>query len=231
MKPNFENTFFVLDFDRCLGNTDKAHETLLSVIEAETGIDTSQLQTTKQEIEAVGSAFDTIEYVTAALAQRGKKSWQQVREVYIETAKQQGILEPQAEELLELLDARQIPYGVLTFGKEAWQLTKLEAAGLVERGVPFEITRIEHKGKILTGWKHGDEFIVPPAMTRDFEPLHAESIVFLDDKPRSFIGMPVGVHGVCVRPTDIQLKPSQQGALPPGVDEVQGLAGAIKLLF
>lgn len=230
-QSNFTDTFFVLDFDRCIGDTDKIHDILWRVIESETGIQTADMQAVKNIMESKDYSFDTAEYVAKELLRRKSgQTWQQVRDVFVSTAQLQDVLEPRAADLLDLLDSRKIPYGILTYGKEAWQLTKLEAAGLVGRGVPFEITLIEHKGKILTGWKHGAEFIVPPALTRDFLPLRAQNIVFLDDKPRSFVGIPARVRGICVRPARYPLLPSQRGDLPEGVEEVRGIKGAINRL-
>lgn len=226
----FESTFFVLDFDRCIGNTDKLHEILWSVIENETGTSTGILRETKRQMDEQGYTFDTVEYIAKEMLQHKTTTWQKVRDIFVAVAKLQDVLEPQATALLDMLDNRQIPYGILTYGKEAWQLTKLEAAGLVERGVPFEITHIEHKGEILSGWKRGDEFIIPPALTRDFLPLHVRQIVFLDDKPRSFVGIPEGVSGICVRPIAYPLLPVQQDPLPARVAEARGIYGAIKLL-
>jgi hypothetical protein len=228
---DFDSTYFVLDFDRCIGNTEKIHEILWAVIESETGILVDTLKATKRAMDAKGYAFDTVEYVAKELLnQRHALTWQELRELFIREAKTHDLLESGAGELLAYLDTQDIPYGILTYGRESWQLTKLEAAGLMEREIPFEITGIEHKGEILTSWKHGDEFIIPPALTRDFTPLTVRQIVFLDDKPRSFIGIPSGVRGICVRPGNHSLLPSQQGDLPGSVEEVWGLRGGIALL-
>lgn len=229
---SFRSTFFVLDFDRCIGDTDKAHEILWNVIEHETGISTHQLQSVKDDLDMRGLNFNTPKYVTEELErQKSRKTWQDVRQVYVEKAQQQGILMPDAGELLAVLDNHAIPYGILTYGEELWQLTKLEAAGLLARQIPFEITRIERKGEILREWKRGNVFMVPAGMTRDSNGVAVEELIFLDDKPRSFESMPNGVRGVCVRPVAQPLRPSQQGVLPVEVVEVQGIRGAIDLLF
>jgi len=164
------------------------------------------------------------------LRRTSSKTWQHIRQIYVAAAKVEDLLEPGAARLLDLLDERHIPYGILTFGTEAWQLTKLEAAGLVDRGIPFEITQIERKGEVLAGWKREAGFAIPPAMVRGVQPLYVRNIVFLDDKPRSFTALPEGVHGVCVRPVAYPPRISQQGPIPAGVDEVEGIQGAIELL-
>lgn len=231
-QSDFDNTFFVLDFDRCIGDTDKMRRLLWQVIESETPIRTDELEAAREAMEAKGFQFDVVEYAAREMLRRKSKvTWLHIQEVFVALAKSQNVLEPGATELLDKLDEHRIPYGILTYGKEAWQLAKLKASGLVDRGVPFEITQIEHKGEVLTGWKHGDEFLIPPALTPSSQPLHVRHIVFLDDKPRSFVGIPSGVHGFCVRPVAYSPRPSQQGELPDGVGTVHGIRGAIKLLF
>lgn len=231
-RSDFDSTFFVLDFDRCIGDTDKMRRLLWHIIESETTIHTDELEAARKTMEANGFQFDVVEYAAREMLRRKSKvTWLHIQEVFVAAVKSQNVLEPGAAELLDKLDERRIPYGILTYGKQAWQLAKLKASGLVDRGVRFEITQIEHKGEILTGWREGDEFIVPPALTPNFQPLHVRHIVFLDDKPRSFVGIPMGVYGICVRPVAYSPRPSQQGELPDGVDTVLGIRGAVKLLF
>lgn len=228
---DYTDAYFVLDFDRCIGNTDKAHEVLWRVMEAEAGIPANELRMAKYAMDAEGYSFDTVEFVAKELLHRASsKTWQHIRQIYVATAKTEDLLEPDASRLLDLLDERHIPYGILTYGTEAWQLTKLEAAGLMDRGIPFEITQIERKGEVLAGWKREAGFAIPPAMVRGVRSLQVRNIVFLDDKPRSFMDLPEGVYGICVRPVAYPPRASQQGPLPAGVNETEGIRGAIELL-
>ena len=224
------DVFYVLDFDRCLGNTQRLSEALEDIIESETAISRAQLQRARYEAEARGDAFDTSRYVRARLADLDDThSWQSLLQQFIKTAQTQNMLEPYAHALLAILDAKRIPYGILTFGSEAWQLAKLEASNMIE--VPHLVTHLETKGILLSGWRKGEnEFIIPPALTRDFQPLIVKSIVFLDDKVMSFYDMPPEVQGVHITGVGTPLK-SQGGDLPAGVVSVQGLYGAIEYLF
>lgn len=223
--------FFILDFDRCIGNTDKFHEVLEQVIEQETMVSRQQLAEAKKATEARGETFDTIRYVKNALIDAGDgMSWQPIEREFISQAQKLNMLLPYARQLFRILESEKIPFGILTYGGEAWQLAKLEAANLLH--VPHLVTGIEGKGKILTGWKKGNEFIIPPALTKEFVPLHVNEIVFLDDKAVSFNGVPEGVRGVRVEPDDGRaLLPIQMGELPPSATNVKGIYGAIELLF
>jgi hypothetical protein len=229
-KLRADSVFFVLDFDRMLGNTGKFHDFLEMVIEQETEIKASQLRTARFDAEARGKSFDTVDYLRQFLNASGsEKTWQQIQRVFIARIQNEDMLEPYAAELLQLLKAKKLPHGIVTFGGEAWQLAKLEGANLLE--VPHVVTHIQEKGKILTGWKKASgDFIIPPALTRDFKPLTVTSIVFLDDKSVSFRGIPEGVYGIRVRPPEGLELATQKAALPGGIADVNGIQSAIELL-
>jgi hypothetical protein len=229
---NHVSSFYVLDFDRTLANTDAFHDILERVIEHETTIRASYLREARKVAEASGESFDTIDYLRHFLTNaHSEKTWHQIQKVFIEQAQQEDMLEPHAAEFLRLLDEKKLPYGIITFGGEAWQLAKIEAANLMD--VPHIVTHIQEKGRILSGWKHqsSDTFIIPPALTRSFQPMNVSTIVFLDDKAKSFVGMPDGVRGVHIRSLRQPPLPAQLGSLPVGVTGVEGLQGAIALLF
>ncbi len=225
------DTFFILDFDRCIGNTNKFHTILEEVISQETVVSKQQLSDAKRNAESRGETFDTIRYVKNALEEMGGiTSWLSIEREFIRQAQKLNMLQPYARQLFSILENEKLPFGILTYGSEAWQLAKLEAANILH--IPHLVTSLEGKGAILTGWKKPSGFVVPPALTKEFTPLQVASIVFLDDKAVSFKGIPSGVRGVRVAPDDgSALLPIQQGQLPEGVTNVKGIYGAIELLF
>jgi hypothetical protein len=226
------NPFYVIDLDRTLVNTERLYEVLEFVLERDTDVSVQQLKEEREVIEANGDSFVMTNTLRRLLEDANSAvSWQQVQQAFIREAQRiDDVLEPYAAELLQLLNDKQLPYGIITFGSEAWQLAKIEAAGLLD--VPHLVTRIKEKGQLLTGWKHSENtFIIPPAMTRDFTPLTVDSIIFLDDKAVSFNDMPTRVRGVFVKSPTRELLDSQRGTLPPSVETVIGLNGAIELLF
>jgi hypothetical protein len=226
------STYYVLDLDRTLADTQHLYKVLDTVLERDTTVKVDQLYEERAATESEGGVYNTIDHVKRLLADASSDiTWQQVQQAFIsEAQRDKAALEPHAAELLQLLDDNNLPHGILTYGSEAWQLAKIEATGLME--VPHLVTQIKEKGRLLAGWKHTDgSFIVPPSMTRDFIPLVVDSIVFLDDKAISFKDIPTGVQGVCVRSPSGELLPAQQGELPSSVTTVVGLNGAIELLF
>jgi phosphoserine phosphatase len=233
MKTNeFADTFFVLDFDRCIGDTNGIQSVLEEVILRETGIAPEILRKTRTQVESSGRTFDTIRQVHVLLADAGSDvTWEHIRQRFVEQARSRDLLLPHAHELLTILRERHITHGIITYGiEEAWQLTKLEATGLL--GVPHLITRIEEKGTLLTGWKQENGlFAIPPALSGDRGPFMATELVFIDDKAKSFWNIPEGVWGVHVIAPEGNVLPSQWGKVPPQVTDVTGIDGVIKLLF
>lgn len=223
--------FYALDLDKTLIDTDKLYDVLDIALERHTAINLDDLRKERTAIEMYGESFDTIGRIQQLLTEtRSSVSWQEIQQSFVAEAQKNEVLEPYAAELLKILDDRNLAYGIITFGHETWQHTKMKAAGLVN--VPRIVTEIKEKGQILTSWKQTDgSFIIPPAMSHDRIPLHVNSVVFLDDKAISFKDIPEGVRGVCIRSPTRELLPSQQGALPPLVESVSGLANAIELLF
>jgi hypothetical protein len=227
----YASTFFVLDFDRCLGNTVLFQQILEGVL-VDAGISAEAFAAARTKIEAEGKTFDTIRHTHQLLEQTGSSSsWSDIKKEFLFRAQHQEALLPHAHELLQILDERSLPYGIVTYGvEEAWQLIKLEAAKLLY--VPHLVTHIEEKGELLTDWKQSDgSFLIPPALTQDFETLRVQEVILIDDKAKSFWNTPEGVRGVHVVAPGGNPLPSQQGDTPPNVTDVTGLDGAINLLF
>lgn len=224
-------TFYILDLDRCLVDTDKLQDLLEEIIEQQTPVTSQQIYEARQATEQAGGTFDTYKYVHQAFRDMSiTTTWYDLQQLFIEEAKRHDVLMPYARELFAVLNEKHALYGFVTYGVEAWQLAKLEASGLVD--VPCEVTGIKEKSVLLSGWKHGgDYFTIPPALSPGADTVVARSLVFLDDKAISFKGLPDGVRGIRVRPAGKPLLVSQAGPLPPEVTEVEGLQGAIRLLF
>ena len=230
MDNRYATTYFVLDFDRCLGDTDGIQEVLEQVLQREAGIAPERLRSIRTEVEGSGRTFETIRHVHELLETAGSSStWFYIRRKFLEAARDADLLLPGAQDLLDILQQKEIPHGIITYGmEETWQLTKLEAAGLL--GVPHLVTHIEEKSILLEGWKHGEKFIIPPALDVSGS-VTASELVFIDDKAKSFWGVPAGVRGVHVIAPGGNHLPAQQGEVPDSVMDVTGIQGAIELLF
>jgi hypothetical protein len=219
------DTFYVLDFDRCLGRTEKFQTLLEQAIEEDGTIDLAMIRYAHQQIKKTGGSFDTARYVRRILRDQGEDAattWQRIEEAFISAARGQDVFEPYAKEFLSALDARQAHYGILTYGGKDWQLAKLQAADLLY--VPHLITTHKEKGRMIASWQQPDKTFVIPAELAG-KKLRMSGVVLVDDKPVSFEGIPPEVRGICVHPT------SQTVVLPRNVTIVQGMEQATQLLF
>ncbi len=82
--------------------------------------------------------------------------------------------------------------GILTFGLLDRQIVKVRMAGL--EGYPLLVTDNKHKGSLIASWWNGSLFELPDA----YGGVTADQIIFVDDHPGSFDGLPQTAHGYLV---------------------------------
>ena len=223
--------FYVLDLDRCLANTEKLQAFLQRIIERELGILPEEMNLARREYERAGGSFDTAGYVMGVLDGKGIDGpalWHDITRIFIQEAQTQDMLEPYAAELLVQLRRAGARFGIVTYGSDAWQLTKLEAAGLGD--IPHIVTHDVAKARLIASWQSPEGFLIPTLLAGG-KPLLARQLVFIDDKPISFIGLPVGVHGICAVSPGASWPDALLAQLPSNVSVTYGLHGAIELLF
>lgn len=221
--------FYVLDFDRCLGRTEKFQVLLEEAVEREGIVDLDMIQYAHSEVKKTGGSFDTAAYVRQVLKDRKldvNRIWGKIEADFVAAAQKEDVFEPGARQLLETLKKRRVHYGIVTFGGFDWQTAKLRAAGLQER--PYVITSYKEKGHMIASWQQDDgRFLIPEELNFG-EPLLAKHVVLVDDKPISFDGVPPEVIGLCVAPRTSEV---QTAALPPNVQIVQDMKQVSAALF
>jgi hypothetical protein len=229
--PREIERFFVLDFDRCIGNTSKLHTLLEAVVANETDITPEQMQQARSMVEQSGGSFDTAQYVRDMLHASGKPDdWARVADHFIAEGRQDDMLEPGAAELLDVLEESGAPYGIVTYGGELWQTAKLLASGLEH--VPYLVTTIKQKGRLLADWQilGAEGFAVPPELSPHGH-IISRRLTLIDDKATSFTGLPRGADGIHVLPPAGEpLLISQRGSVPEQVRERHGLKQVIPLI-
>lgn len=233
MIPEIVDTFYILDLDRCLIDTDRLQRVLLQVIEKDTDIDGIRLDEARVTYEASGGSFDTAKYVTDLFESEGRTNgrelWNDIAHVATVAAQGEDMLLPYASELLMKLKQECEEFGILTYGGSMWQETKIIASGLAD--VPHIVTPIKEKGVLLTSWRRQDGSFLIPAPLGGGEVRHARSLVFIDDKPVSFMGIPEGVRAICAVTPGVVWPDDVLAALPPQVEVMQGLHDVIPALF
>lgn len=225
------DTFYILDLDRCLVDTEKLQTLLERVIEQEISITPQEMNLARREYERTNGSFDTAGYVMGILDSQGidgPSVWLEIKRLFIHEAQTQDMLEPYARELLDTLSATRTPFGIVTFGGDAWQLTKIAAAGL--EAIPHIVTHDQAKGRLIASWQRVDgSFLLPGQLAG--QALITRQLFFIDDKPVSFYGIPSEVHAICAVAPGVKWSDAVLKKLPSNVSITQGLHGAIELLF
>lgn len=229
LNNDYTDVFFVLDFDRCLGRTEKLQALLEEAITNEGIVDLGMIQYAHREVKKTGGSFDTAAYVRQVLKDRQldvNRIWGKIEADFIASAQHEDVLEPHAKELLDILYERQLPFGIVTFGGYDWQTAKLRASGLID--LSYIITSYKEKGRMIASWQQQDRsFLIPEELSGEGG-LTVRRVVLIDDKPVSFDDIPGEVIGVCVSPTATG---DRLALLPANVTVAEGIEKAIRLLF
>jgi len=135
----------------------------------------------------------------------------------VKSVKSSSLLNPGAKELMEHLALSEHEYGILTYGSLRWQEFKLRASRLDR--VPYLVTGQKEKGSLIASWQQPNgEFIIPGQLLAHSEQSAlSPSVILVDDKPDSFIGLPLGVRGYLYQNPQYEILPSQQGEVSSSV--------------
>ena len=221
------NTFYIIDFDRTLADSDKLLEVFIEVANEFFEIPREQIEQADADVKARGDSFDTASFVRTYLHEHGQENkWQELEKHFIHQSRSLNMLMPGASDLLDHLRSTGQRYGILTYGNPLWQHLKLAAAGF--NHVNRIVMERKEKGKLISSWQQPDgQFVLP----QEFGGGTAMCIVMFDDKAVSFDGFPpVPSHGYqVVDPANIL--PSQGGGVPANVTQVPDLTMAQQLEF
>jgi FMN phosphatase YigB (HAD superfamily) len=219
--------FYIVDFDRTLADSDKLLDVFITVANQFLEIPQEQVEAADRDIKAKGDSFDTASYVRDKLSEKGELvRWGELEKQFIHESRALNMLLPGASELLTQLSARQLRYGILTYGNPLWQHLKLTAAGF--NHVHRIVTVNKHKGKLISSWQQDDGIFKLP---HEFGGGSANNVVLIDDKAVSFNSFPdspsKGIHVVDYE----RILPSQEGSVPSNVTHVSSLREALLVLF
>lgn len=186
------STFYIIDLDRTLFDTNKASQMIVEEIAKIDESVVSEIQRQITEFTNLGSSF-SIRDSTIALIGEEKTSIVETR--FMERAWQEGVFLEGAEDLLAAISASGASFGILTYGSPAGQLTKLKAAKLDT--LPYIITDQSHKGSLIRSWQQDNGSFVLP---EEYGLKVVERLVFIDDRLFSFDGLPERAIGYWVAP-------------------------------
>jgi hypothetical protein len=213
-------TFYAIDFDRCLSDTEKLDEIFYQLIAEYKELDSDQLLKAKNEIENNGGSFDQVEALQSLLS---PEKLQELFDEFIERALAQDTLCPGASELLKSLEQNKRTFGIVSYGNPLWQTIKMKASGVDT--LPALITDHKRKGEIIASWQQGDKtFLIPSIFSADGVSIQAKTVVLIDDKAVAFGDLPDEARGYWVQSLSGIILPSQTGDIPENVRIAHGLS-------
>lgn len=217
-----DDTFYVIDFDRTLVDSDKLLEVFIEVANEFFDIPREQIEKADREVKERGDSFDTASFVRDHLRARaleadsdekdGELMWEELEKHFIHECRSLNMLLPGAAELLEWLEENDKRYGILTYGNFLWQRIKLTASGF--NHVKHIVMQEKEKGRFISHWKQEDgTFKIP----EEYGGGYAARIVTVDDKAVSFAEYPEGPSEGYLVHDEEKVLPSQMGEVPGNV--------------
>jgi hypothetical protein len=184
-KPLASQRYWVLDFDRCLGDVDVLFRYFTTVIDEHYGVRAEELVSARRRTEKSRGSFDVIGY----LLRHDVVSESELDALGDEYAKRCAddplVVLPGTRDFLAFLqDNYPERYGILTFGNSRWQRMKLKAAGL--DNLPCRIAGTPYKAREIASWydeaKGGYQLPQPFASAGEM----ITEVVLVDDKIVAF---------------------------------------------
>jgi hypothetical protein len=215
------DTFFALDFDRCLGDYGASISLTRELIDELSVIDGQTFQSTHDETTANKMTFHVMDYLKENDPDINLSLFQST---YIERAllTPGSLLEPWADELIDFLHTVGHSFCILSFGDKSWQTTKINAAGLGD--IIKVIIPNEYKGHHIAEWfdEQSGYFIVPKECFLDGIAKNAREVVLIDDKVKAFNGLHANARGYLLQDIS-RIYASPQGKIPSSVKRVTRL--------
>ncbi len=192
MNNNNLAAYYILDLDRTLFNTEKAMDVMRGVVALHDSNLASALAQRFEEYTLLGESFSVRDFIIENV---GEEEMAKIEVKYHEVGLQQDLLHDGATELLAYIRAKDnTELGILTYGSPQGQTMKINAATGLE-GIPFLVTSETFKGALIASWRQDDDLYHLPEELGGFI---TDSIVFVDDKPFSFKGLPIDIVGYLV---------------------------------
>lgn len=207
--------FYALDFDRCLGNTEKLYKLLVQSLGEVYDQDAVHvLKAVREDVEASGGSFDVMDH----LARLGYDVDEVVRHFLDAEVDTDTLYEPGAREFLDALSKSGLPFAIVTYGGSEWQLAKLARMNMLH--IPHLILSKSRKGSIISGWQNDEgDFTIPEDL---YGPMFASNIILVDDKAQAFDELPDSSRGYLIQhPLKLELYgPEDASSLPHNVRTV-----------
>lgn len=187
------STFYILDLDRTLFDTAASVEVMRGVVAMHDADLAAALEQRFEEYTQLGESFSMRDFI---LEQVGEDEMRQIEEKYHQFGTQRDLLNPGARELIAYIRSKaDTAFGILTYGAPLGQAMKIKAAVGLEN-IPFMVTSETFKGALIASWRQDDDLYHIPEELGGYV---TKNIVFVDDKPFSFKGLPIDCRGYIVK--------------------------------
>jgi hypothetical protein len=217
VNENNISTFYILDLDRTILDTIKTTETMEGVVAMHDADLSASLTQKFEESSSLGESFSMRDYIVETV---GEEEMQKIQVKFDGIASTQDLLMPGAKDLMDYITSLpNTKFGIMTYGSELGQKMKIEAAGLGE--IPALITSETYKGALIATWRQDDDMYHLPPELGGFV---AKEIIFVDDKPFSFKGLPIDCRGYLVK----SIFDAGIEKLPSYVQQVDHLSDVLK---
>jgi len=218
MNEGSVTTFYLLDLDRTLLDTEKAAELLRTVVARYSPKLAVELARNVEDYSLLGESFSMRDFIVEKV---GEAEATEIEARFIAAASDQDLLNIGAHALMAYI--RTLPdaaFGILTYGSLGGQTMKIRAAGMAD--VPSLVTGETFKGEQISSWRGEDGLYHLP---EELGGGTAATIAFVDDKPFSFKGLTADCRGYWVK----SLYDAGKEKLPSYITPVETLLEIIEL--
>lgn len=209
-------TFYVVDFDRCIGNIDASFDILKEVVHDLGIIDRQIFKSMRDEVESNGITFSALEQIVARYP---SVNLDEIEKLYYQRAKLKpgSLLEPGAIDFINFLTDTKQYFCIMTFGDKRWQTIKITGSGIDD--VPLVIVKNPRKSEYIQKWlnpKTG-QFQLPGRLFKDGIAKISTEVVLIDDKISAFTNLPIGLRGYYISGSSSKYIDKQLDKLPASV--------------
>lgn len=209
------DTFYVIDFDRCLGSVDASFSLLQSIIADRGIVSSEEFAKVRAATEAQGKSFTVFGYLK-------DYTTDEVTQSIVDEFVRRGLampgrlLEAGARNFIDWLDEQNKKYGIMSYGDPVWQPTKIAAAGL--GNIAYEIIGDPYKAHEIASWYSKTDMLYH--LPQVFGGVIVRTIVLIDDKASAFDDLPENTRGYWVLKNG-HILPFQEGTVPPIITTVE----------
>lgn len=208
------HTFYLVDLDRTLFNTSLQIDQTIELVRRDDERLADELATAMKDMTFFGATYTTYDFLVERL---GKARAVELDAQFLQSSGHIDYWLPGATEILKYIHRKgaNTSGGILTYGIEPRQRLKVQALGLYD--YPVYVTDDRRKGLLIASWWRDGRFRLP----KEYGAVTADEIVFIDDHPGSFEGLPDHVRGYWV--SDYAIESAESEGLRPGVIQAKSL--------